>query len=270
MTDSFSVALIGAGSMGGALLRGWVSSNVIDKDGSAIFDPAASDDMAQFCKASHLRLNPAIEGAFDALVIAIKPQVAAAILPNYRDIAKDAVSISVMAGKSVASIKAALGDTPLVARTMPNLPASIGKGVTGLFAEPGIDAPQRIMIEKLMAAAGETIWVPSEEQIDFVTAVSGSGPAYYFLLTEALEEAGVALGLSKEAAAKLARATLSGAGALVADDPRTPGEIRIAVTSPGGTTEAALNVFDGDKKALRKLVHEAVKAAADRGAELMD
>ena len=270
MTDSFSVALIGAGSMGGALLRGWVSSNAIDRAGSAIFDPAASDDMAQYCNANNLRLNPAVQGAFDALVIAIKPQVAADILPTYRVIAKDAVSISVMAGKSVASIKAALGGAPLIARTMPNLPASIGKGVTGLFAVSEIDDAKRTMIEKLMAAAGETIWVPSEEQIDFVTAVSGSGPAYYFLLTEALEEAGVALGLSKDSAARLARATLVGAGALIAEDLRTPAEIRKAVTSPGGTTEAALNVFDGDKRALRKLVQEAVKAAADRGAALMD
>ena len=121
-----------------------------------------------------------------------------------------------------------------------------------------------------MRAAGDVVWVQREEEIDFVTAVSGSGPAYFFLLTEALADAGEALGLSKDAAAALARATLSGAGALMEGEARSPAEMRKAVTSPGGTTESALGILDGDDEALRKLINQAVGNAAKRAGELTD
>ncbi len=268
MTDSFSVALIGAGAMGGALLRGWLNAGPINSERSAVFDPAASDDIAALCKGRGVRVNPAIDGAFDALVLAVKPQAAGEILPAYAGIARQAVVVSVIAGKNIAGVAKALGGAVKVARAMPNLPAAIGKGVSGLYAPEAIDENGRVLIETLMAAAGETIWVETEEQIDFVTAVSGSGPAYYFLLTEALAQAGEGLGLSKGAAARLARATLTGAGALLETETRGPEEMRRAVTSPGGTTEAALNILDGDGEALRKLIKTAVEAAAKRSAAL--
>lgn len=269
MTKKPTVALIGAGSMGGALLRGWLAGEVIAPDGSAIFDPMPSKNIQTLCTKYGVALNsPPDEVHPDALVAAVKPQLAGDVLPAFAAMAKDAIVISVMAGASVASIGAAIGDAPKIARVMPNLPAAIGKGVSGLYATDTIEAAGRSLIENLMAAVGETVWIDSEEGIDFVTAVSGSGPAYFFLLTEALAEAGEGLGLSKEAAAKLARATLTGAGALIEMETRSPAEMRRAVTSPGGTTEAALKVLDGDYQTIRKLIKEAVRVAAKRAGEL--
>lgn len=271
MRNTPSVALIGAGSMGGALLKGWLAKETINLGRSAVFDPGASNDIKALCAKHKLALNPASNSVQpDAMVIAIKPQKADALLPGYASVAESAINISVMAGKSIASISKALGGAKLVARTMPNLPAAIGKGISGLYAPDLINADGRAVIETLMAAAGETVWVESEKQIDFVTAISGSGPAYYFLLTEALADAGEALGLDKDAAAKLAIATLTGAGSLMSVEARTPEEMRRAVTSPGGTTEAALNIFDGDNKRLRALVKEATAAAASRAGELTE
>jgi len=264
-----SVALIGAGAMGGAMLNGWLAAGTIDPARSAVFDPGASDGLKALCREHGLALGG--DGRlFDAMVLAVKPQAAGDVLPAYAAIARDAIVISVMAGKSVASISALLDGAPRIARAMPNLPAAIGKGVSGLYAPDSIDANGRALIETLMRAAGETVWVDTEQGIDFVTAVSGSGPAYYFLLTEALAEAGVSLGLEPQAAAALARATLAGSGALIAQDTRTPVEMRKAVTSPGGTTAAALSVFDGADEAMRKLVADAVRAAAKRAGELTE
>jgi pyrroline-5-carboxylate reductase len=271
MTDKLAVTLIGAGAMGGALLRGWLNEKTIDPARSAVFDPAAPEAMKALCAEYGLALNPEIDVTrADVLVAAVKPQTALDALPQYAPIAKNAIVISVMAGKSIASISKALGGAPRVMRAMPNLPAAIGKGVSGLFAPGSIDIPGRTVIETLMAAAGDTVWVETEEQIDFVTAVSGSGPAYYFLMTEALAQAGEALGLKKDTAAALARATLSGAGALMEVDTRSPAEMRRAVTSPGGTTQAALKVLDGEEKSLRKLIESAIEAAKKRSAELTD
>lgn len=270
MTKKPTVALIGAGAMGGALLRGWLSAGSIDPAGSAIFDPAVGADIKALCTEQGGRINPTIEGHFDAIVLAIKPQAADEFLPTYSGIANDTVVISVMAGKSIASIAKALGGAAKIARVMPNLPAAIGHGVSGLFAPDSINQDGRSLIEILMTAAGETVWVETEEQIDFVTAISGSGPAYYFLMTEALAQAGEGLGLAPDSAAKLARATLTGAGALMEIETRSPAEMRRAVTSPGGTTEAALNILDGNREEMRKLIKSAVKAAAQRGATLAD
>ncbi len=263
-----SVALIGAGSMGGALLKGWLGAGSIDPARSAVFDPNIREEMAALCADNSVAVNEG--GRFDAMIFAVKPQMAGEVLPDFAGFAKDAIVISVMAGKSVATIQAMLDGAPRIARAMPNLPAAIGEGVTGLYAPESIDANGRAVIELLMRAAGETIWVRSEKEIDFVTAVSGSGPAYYFLLTEALAEAGASLGLDRDAAAALARATLAGAGAMMEADTRSPAEMRKAVTSPGGTTEAALKIFDGDDESMRKLVQKAVEAAAKRAGELTD
>ncbi|GJL93190.1 pyrroline-5-carboxylate reductase [Hyphococcus sp.] len=264
-----SVALIGAGAMGGALLKGWLAAGTIDPATSAVFDPNANDAMKALCAEHGLALNSNGK-SFDTMVLAVKPQAADTVLPGYVELAKHAIVVSVMAGKSIAKISALLNGVSRVARVMPNLPAAIGKGVSGLYAPDSIDSDGRALIEKLMRAAGETVWVDTEQGIDFVTAVSGSGPAYFFLLTEALAEAGAKLGLTPQAAAALARATLSGSGALIAQETRTPEEMRKTVTSPGGTTAAALAVFDGDDQAMRTLVAAAVKAAAKRASELTE
>ncbi|GAB4530088.1 MAG: pyrroline-5-carboxylate reductase [Amphiplicatus sp.] len=271
MTKEISVALVGAGAMGGALLRGWLSAGTIDPAASAIFDPAADAALKKLARQHDLALNPSPdELSVDALVLAVKPQAAASVLPAYASVARSALVISVMAGMSLAAIARVLGDPPRLARAMPNLPAAFGAGVTGLYAPATVNARARDVIDRLMAATGETVWVRSEKEIDFVTAVSGSGPAYFFLLTEALADAGAALGLEKEAAQRLARATASGAGAMLAADPRSPADMRKAVTSPGGTTAAALAILDGDAKALRQLMKEAAAAAARRAAELTE
>ncbi len=269
MTKKISVALVGAGSMGCALLRGWIERRVIDGAASAIFDPAPSAAIIEAAKTGGAPINPPVGASrFDALVIAVKPQVAADVLPKFGAIAGEAVSISVMAGKSVAAIGAALPQAKKIVRAMPNLPAAVGAGATALYAPPNVGAADRNVAETLMRAVGEAIWVDSEAAIDAVTAVSGSGPAYFFLLGEALAEAGRAAGLDESAARILARATLIGAGAYAAQDARSLGELRRAVTSPGGTTEAALNILDGDEKMLRRLINAAVEAAAKRASEL--
>ena len=267
MNNKIKVALVGAGAMGGSLLKGWLRDGVIDEEGSAVFDPKLSDGMAALCSEHGLSVNPAVEGAFDALVIAVKPQLADDVVPSFTGLSDGPVCISVMAGKSVERIDALLGGADIV-RVMPNLASSIGEGVSGLYASPSVSGQKRESAETLIASAGETIWVDNEKDIDFVTAVSGSGPAYYFLFTEALAEAGRSLGLGEDAAAALARATLVGAGALAKTDARAISEMREAVTSPGGTTAAALDVFDGNKGALHKLVKEAAEAAARRAEEL--
>lgn len=266
-----SVALVGAGAMGGAMFKGWLQAGSIDTSTSAVFDPKPPQEVADLCAAHGLALNPDIAAfSVDAVICAVKPQAADKALPAYAPLAREAVAVSIMAGKSVSNISSALGNAPRIVRAMPNLPAAIGCGVTGLYANDSVDQARREMIDGLMQAVGETVWVESESDIDAVTAVSGSGPAYFFLMTQALAEAGEALGLSKDAAAKLARATSIGAGALLDNDARAPADMRRAVTSPGGTTEAALSVLDGDEKQLRKLLKEAVLKAARRAGELTD
>jgi pyrroline-5-carboxylate reductase len=271
MTKLPSVALVGAGAMGGALLRGWIASNSIDAEASAVIDPAADAAMKKLGRDAGLLVNPPINDlAVDVLVFAVKPQSASSVLPAYARLARSALVLSVMAGASLATLSRLLADAPRIARAMPNLPASAGAGVTGLYALPTVNAASRAVIDALLSAVGETVWVESEEAIDWVTAVSGSGPAYYFLLTEALAEAGVELGLDRAAAEKLARVTATGSGALLASDPRTPAEMRKAVTSPGGTTAAALGVLDGERGALRALMKEAAAAAARRARQLTE
>mgnify|MGYP003700663389 FL=1 len=235
MTEKPSVALIGAGAMGGALLKGWLAAGSINGAASAIFDPAADDEITSLCKQHKIVANSDAVAEYDAVVIAVKPQIAADVLPAYAGLARNAIVISIMAGKSTVSISKALKGAGRIARAMPNLPAAIGKGVTGVYATPAVDECGRKLVESLMRAAGEVVWVKRETDIDIITAVSGSGPAYYFLLTEALAEAGEAVGLDKSTAAALARATLAGAGALIETETRAPADMRKAVTSPGGT-----------------------------------
>lgn len=268
MDEKPSVALIGAGAMGGALLKGWLEQGSIDAGRSCIFETQVNAPACDIAAKAGLGVNPKLGGlAVDALVIAVKPQSSAEALPAFAAPASNALVISVMAGRSIAAIGASLGAARIV-RAMPNLPAMLGRGVSGLYAPEVVAAKDRALAKRLMAAVGGVVWVDSESQIDAVTAISGSGPAYFFLMAEALAEAGRELGLSEAAATRLARLTLEGAGAVAAADVRDVASLRRAVTSPGGTTEAALRVLDGDDAALRTLMKKAAMAAFRRAGEL--
>lgn len=272
MTDAANhrapaVALIGAGAMGSALLKGWIARHAIDAARSVVFDPAIPTGVDALSREAGLAVNPKDAGAIDVVVLAIKPQMLGEA-SRYAPIARGALVISVLAGRSIASISEALGGAARIVRAMPNLPAMAGVGATGLYAGTAVGEADRETARALMAAVGEAIFVDSEAGIDAVTAISGSGPAYFFLLAEALEEAARDLGLPADAAALLARQTLAGAGAVVASDARGVAALRKAVTSPGGTTEAALKALDGDDRLIRELIKTAARAALARAREL--
>lgn len=266
MTTGPRTGLIGAGAMGGALLKGWIETRAIDANRSAVFDPQIAPAVAALARSAGVALNPAIEARFDVIVLSVKPQsLDGAAL--YAPMAREALVVSVLAGKSLASIAAVLG-TPRVVRAMPNLPSMAGAGAAGLFAPPAVAAADRRLALTLMEAVGAAVFVDSEAAIDAVTAISGSGPAYFFLMAEALEDAARAQGLSGETARILARQTLIGAGAVLEADARSAADLRRAVTSPGGTTEAALSVLDGDGEKLRALIKAAAEAAVARARAL--
>jgi pyrroline-5-carboxylate reductase len=255
--------------MGGALLKGWLAQEL---GPFAVIEPAPTVEIRNFAKRHAVRLLTGIEEADDlrvtACVVALKPQILRTEAERLKPIAASgALMLSIAAGTSIAALLSAWGRQALVVRAMPNIPGAIGRGITALYAPPRVSGSHRARAEALVAGLGETIWVDREKLIDAVTALSGSGPAYMFLMTECLAQAARKQGFSAEIAGKLARATLSGAGALLDADPRSPAGLRKDVTSPGGTTEAALAVLMKDD-ALAKLVAEAVSAARIRATEL--
>ncbi|MGV7032198.1 pyrroline-5-carboxylate reductase [Methylobacterium symbioticum] len=262
-----SLTLVGAGKMGGAMLAGWLEAG-LDPATTTVIDPAPASEIAALCAERGLRLNPQTPERAEVVILAIKPQgleaAAAGIDPC---LGETSLLISILAGKTVANLRDRLPKASAIVRAMPNLPASIGRGATGAAASPEVTPAQRTMAGALLAASGHVEWLESEAMIDAVTAVSGSGPAYVFHMVEALAEAGIAAGLPPEVAARLARATVSGAGALLDASPLEAAELRRNVTSPGGTTAAALDVLmRGD--GLPALMREAVAAAKRRAGEL--
>lgn len=258
--------LVGGGKMGGAMLAGWREEGL----GTAVvIDPA---DPAQALAGGGVRVVRGLEAVPDGfdpgcVVLAVKPQSAAEALPGLARYAGRALFVSIMAGVSVGAMRASLGEAASVVRAMPNTPAAIRRGITVGFAGPGVDAAQRALADRLLSAVGEVLWVEDEALLDPVTAVSGSGPAYVFLLAELLEQAGVAQGLPPGLARSLARATVAGSGALLAASPEDAAALRRAVTSPGGTTERALAVLMDDG-AWPRAMQEAVRAATARSREL--
>lgn len=255
--------------MGGALLKGWLAQGL---GPLAVIEPAPNPEIRSFAKRHAVRVLTRLEEAGDlritACVVALKPQILRNEAGGLRFIAASgALMLSIAAGTSIAALRKAWGRQAPIVRAMPNTPGAIGRGITALYAPPGIPAILRSRAETLVAGLGETIWVGREGLIDAVTAVSGSGPAYVFLLAECLARAARAQGFSAEVAGKLARATISGAGALLDTDPRDPAALRRDVTSPGGTTEAALGVLM-ENDALGKLMAEAVAAARTWASEL--
>jgi pyrroline-5-carboxylate reductase len=256
--------LIGGGKMGSAMLAGWRDrgvSAVVVVDPSEAANALAGPDVTVF---SSLAAVPA-EFAPACVVLAVKPQQAAAVLPEAARFA-GALFLSIMAGKTVAGLLATLGDAALV-RAMPNTPAAIGRGITVAFAGPGVAAAQQALADALLAAVGEVAWVDDEALIDPVTAISGGGPAYVFLLAELLEAAGLEQGLSPALARQLARATVAGSGALLAASTQDAAALRVAVTSPAGTTERALHVLMAPE-AWPAAVSRAIAEATARSREL--
>ena len=268
LTSSGPIVLIGAGNMGGALLTGWLKNGV---PGSSVIvvDPNQSEPMRKMIAeagASHVTGIPAGVTA-GVLFVAVKPQVMDAVLPPLKAaVGADTVVVSIAAGKTLASLETHLGEAAMV-RAMPNTPAMVGRGVTGAFANARVGERQRQLVQNLLKVSGPVEWVPGEADIDSVTAVSGSGPAYVFYLVECMAEAGRKLGLQADLAMRLARETVAGAGELLHQSPDDASRLRQNVTSPGGTTAAALGVLMAED-GMQPLFDAALEAARKRAQEL--
>lgn len=264
------VLLVGAGKMGGALLDGWLARG-LDPALVAVVDPGLPDEAAAALRARGATVapEPGSIAAPAAILFAVKPQMVAAAIPSAAAFAgPDTVVVSILAGTTLATLSAGLPPGTAVVRAMPNTPAAVGRGITVCVAGPGVSAAQTALAHKLLQASGQVEWVEDEPLIDAVTGVSGSGPAYVFLMVECLARAGVAQGLPPELAATLARATIEGAGELLHRQPGiAPETLRTNVTSPNGTTAAALAVLMAED-GLDLLIEKAVAAAVDRAREL--
>lgn len=262
-----SLLLVGCGKMGSALLRGWIAGRTAER--FVVVEPAGLPPGFAGAPIAWHESAESLPDALvpDAVVFAVKPQILDAVLAGYRRWAgPPTVFLSIAAGKTLAGIGRGLGEAAVV-RSMPNMPAAIGRGITIACANPRVTDAQKALCDELLAGLGESAWVADEALLDPVTAVSGSGPAYVFLLIEALAHAGEREGLPAELAMRLARSTVAGSGELACRSAESPAQLREDVTSPGGTTRAALDVLmaaDG----LPSLIGRAVAAAARRSREL--
>ncbi len=261
------ILLVGCGKMGGALLAGWKKRRLAQN--IAVVEPEAvalPEGVERYASAAALPKNFAPA----AVVFAVKPQMLGEVLPAYRAYADGGtVFLSIAAGKTLHFLANDLGSAAPLVRAMPNTPAAIGRGISVACANARVSPTQRSLCDRLLAAAGEVAWIEDEALLDPVTAVSGSGPAYVFLLIECLAAAGITSGLPAELAMKLARATVAGAGELARLSPEDATQLRRNVTSPGGTTEAALEILMG-ADGLAALLRRAVAAATKRSRELVN
>ena len=261
-----SLLLAGGGQMGMGLLKGWLAGG-LDKAALIVLEPRPSPELQKL----NVRLNPPVEDIAKAAplasVLAVKPQIATEVLPSLADhLPRDGLVLSILAGTRLSTLENLAGGRAVI-RTMPNTPASIGHGMSVLCAGANVPSAQREIGETLMQAVGKTVWLDDESLMDAATAISGSGPAYVFHLVESMSAAGVTLGLAEEVAANLARATVAGAGAMLDHLPQSAETLRENVTSPNGTTAAALDILAAPE-GLRALMNKAAKAAAQRSAEL--
>lgn len=266
MTTFPPLVLVGGGRMGSALLAGWREQGL-----SSLFivDPSEG---ARALGGAGVTVVPHVDDlpadlAPEAIILAIKPQMADSVLPLYQRFAKMTLFISIMAGKTVSGISTKLGGAISVVRAMPNTPAAVRQGLTVAFARSDLTLAHKHLATRLLAAVGEVAWVAEEAMLDPVTAISGGGPAYVFLLTELLEQAGLDQGLPADLARLMARQTVIGAASLLAASSETPQALRIGVTSPGGTTAEALKLLRADD-ALPKIFKAAIQAATERSREL--
>jgi pyrroline-5-carboxylate reductase len=258
------LVLLGCGKMGSALLAGWLKAGL--PPGSVwVIEPNPTDWLIGL----GTRLNEGLPGAAAVALLAVKPQMMGAALPAMQALGNGpTLFVSIAAGTTIATFEAALGARTPIVRTMPNTPAMVGRGITALCRNGHVSDVDLALASDLMAAVGQVVDLSSEAEIDAVTAVSGSGPAYVFHLIETMAAAGEAEGLPADVAMQLARATVCGAGELAFQSPESAAQLRINVTSPGGTTAAALAVLMDPVTGFPALLQRAVKAAADRGREL--
>ncbi|MBN8929227.1 MAG: pyrroline-5-carboxylate reductase [Rhodospirillales bacterium 69-11] len=258
--------LVGCGRMGGAMLAGWRENGLAP---SFAVDPAPAAAELAGPDLTVVAGPEAIPDDFApaAVVLAVKPQNAADTLPTYRRFGGSAVFLSIMAGRTTAGMRRLLGDEAAIVRAMPNTPAAIRQGITVAFPTDAVSAAQNALCDRLLQAIGQVAWVEDEALLDPVTAVSGSGPAYVFLLAELMEQAALREGIPADLARRLARQTVAGAGALLAASPEDAAALRQAVTSPGGTTAAALHVLM-DAAAWPDSMTRAIAAATQRSRDL--
>ncbi len=258
------MVLLGCGKMGSAMLQGWLARG-LDPKMVYVLDPMPSD----WVQAQGVHINTDLPEDPALLVIAVKPQMMGDALPRIQALGGGStVMLSIAAGTTIAHFEAVFGpDTPIV-RAMPNTPAAVGQGITALIGNAQVDASALALSETLLSAVGKTVRLENEGQMDAVTAVSGSGPAYVFHLIETMAAAGEAEGLPSDLAMKLALTTVAGAGALAEAADEGPAQLRVNVTSPNGTTQAALEVLMNDTDGFPTLLKRAIKAAADRSREL--
>ena len=263
------LAFIGGGNMARCLVGGLVAAGA-DPGNLRVADPNASTRealAADFGVRVFERAAEAVDGA-GTWVFAVKPQVMREVCAGLSAIAQAQrpLAVSIAAGITATQLERWLGGRLAVVRTMPNTPALLGAGVTGLFANARVDDEGRARADRLLASAGRTVWIDDEARMDAVTATSGSGPAYVFLLAEAMEDAAIAEGLPPDAARTLAQQTLLGAARMLVESGEAPAELRRRVTSPNGTTQAAIEAFEAG--GFRVLVARAIRAATQRGREL--
>ncbi len=258
------LVLLGCGKMGSAMLQGWLADG-FGAGAATVLDPAPADWLAK----AGVRVNTALPERPAIVLVAVKPQMMGEALPRLAQYGGGStLFVSVAAGTPIAFFETVLGAGTPVIRAMPNTPAAIGRGITAIVGNGETSAAQMDLAETLLSAVGSVVRLDAEAQMDAVTAVSGSGPAYVFHMVEALAAAGEAQGLDAELAMRLARETVSGAGALLAGTPESAKQLRVNVTSPGGTTAAALDVLMDEKAGLPPLMRHAVTAAAERSREL--
>ncbi len=269
VTSSRSVAtLVGGGRMGMAMAKGWLSN--LEAAGLSkvnIVDPMPSEELSELCQQDAAELNPAQSGPVDILIVAVKPQMFGKVISDITKwVGPDTVVISVMAGITLDKLCSETGASKVV-RVMPNTPGAVGAGVSAFSMSSECSDAEEASVRDLLASLG-TVEGPLEEDLmDAVTVVSGSGPAYAFLLVESMAAAGVALGLEEGIAQRLARQTVIGAGVLMDQDPTSATDLRVAVTSPNGTTQAALEVMMEDG-GIPDVVKNALKTARDRSIAL--
>lgn len=254
------ILIIGCGNMGGAMLAGWLAAG-LDPARFTVVDPVLAEVPAGV---RLLREVPA--GSFDVVLLGIKPQALDEVASALAPVTHGAVLLSILAGAELASLAARFPEAAALVRVMPNLAAAIGQSPLGLFAQR-LDQAGRGRVEALLAPLGAPEWLASETQLDAVTALAGSGPAFVYRFIAALAQGGAELGLDPAQAERLARATVAGAAELAATSTESPAELAGKVTSPGGTTAAGLAVIDHDD-ALTRLIAATLRAASKRGAEL--
>lgn len=261
---SRGLVLLGCGKMGSAMLQGWLTQG-LPETSVWVIDPHPSD----WLSATGVHLNAPLPAAPAVVLVAVKPQMMADALPSLQPLGNGStLFVSVAAGTTIAYFEKILGAATPIVRAMPNTPAAVGRGITAIVGNAQVDKAGLAQAEALLRAVGDVLRVESEAQMDAVTGVSGSGPAYVFHLIETLAAAGEAEGLEPDVAMRLAKATVAGAGALAMQAEEDPAQLRVNVTSPNGTTQAALEVLMDEEHGFPNLVKRAVRAAAQRSREL--